>query len=118
MLKRLSRQETFTADELLVELREQYGEQVNRTSLENAVSVLQGGFVSKEEERRKFEAIEILKADAEAGRFERMKSYEVRLEHPVFAAHVRDLVQVGLHRYQDICGSTKQKEGPFVLYEK
>ncbi|MCD7818443.1 MAG: DUF3427 domain-containing protein [Lachnospiraceae bacterium] len=118
MLKRLSQQETFTVEELSAELGEQYGEPVNRMSMESAVSVLRGEFVSKEEERRKFEVIEILKADEEAGRFHRMKSYEARLGHPAFAAHVRDLVQVGLHRYQDIYGSASQKEGPFVLYEK
>ncbi len=116
ILKHLALKEAFTVDELMIEMEEQYQEPVNRSSVERAVQVLQGEFVSKEEERRKYQEIDIVEA-GDNGLLKRMKSYEARLGQQEFAKQVADLVSVGLRRYRDKYGRTKHRVGPFVLYE-
>lgn len=113
ILKRLFIQETFSVTALMRELNNQYKEQLDQKSLVNAVQVLEGRFVSKDEEYQKFCHIDILES-RDNNVIHRMASYEDRLHHMEFRKQLEDLIGVGIRRYEE-----KYKEGnPFVLYEK
>lgn len=113
ILKRLFIQETFSVTALMRELDNQYKEQLDQKSLVNAVQVLEGRFVSKDEEYQKFCHIDILES-RDNNVIHRMASYEDRLHHMEFRKQLEDLIGVGIRRYEE-----KYKEGnPFVLYEK
>ena len=58
-LKRLFRTEQISLAELTEELKNAYMDSFDQASLENAIRVLEGRFVSKEEEYQKYKAIDI-----------------------------------------------------------
>ena len=99
------------------ELKQTYLFAFDQVSLENAIHVLEGRFVSKDEEYKKYKEISILE-DHEKRFVRRMKSYTERLMHAEFYRQINDLISVGLRRYQDRYGMINQTGGPFVLYEK
>lgn len=94
-------------------LIQKYGHEICKADLEDAAEVLEGKFVSKEEELRKYERMEILTADAN-GEVKRLYAYAERLTHPDFYKQVETLVEVGLRRYREKYNTPDR----FVLYEK
>ncbi|MDY2628530.1 MAG: DEAD/DEAH box helicase [Lachnospiraceae bacterium] len=117
ILKRLFTREQISLEELAAELQEIYLSAFDESSLEDAIRVLEGRFVSKEEEYRKYKSIDILE-DHESRLIRRMASYAKRLQHLEFYHQIEDLVSVGLSRYQDKYGACRTSESRFVLYEK
>ena len=117
ILKRLFTREQISLEELAAELQEIYLSAFDESSLEDAIRVLEGRFVSKEEEYRKYKSIDILE-DHESRLIRRMASYAKRLQHLEFNHQIEDLVSVGLRRYQDKYGTCRTSESRFVLYEK
>lgn len=117
ILKKLFTSEQISLAELAEELKISYKESFDRTSLENAVRVLEGRFVSKEEEYQKYKKIDIIEEHNEK-MICRMTSYAKRLRHAEFNNQIRDLIDVGLARYQEKFGSCQEPDNPFVLYEK
>lgn len=113
ILHSLMSREQLDVEELNQHLTEKYGYTIDLKDMSNAASVLEGTFVSKEDELRKYSQIEILKFD-EAGIIRRLRSYEERLSHQEFYKQVNDLVEVGLRRYYEKYNS----EDKFILYEK
>lgn len=113
ILRSLMTKEQVDLKELNEELIGKYGYQSNINDINNAVSVLEGNFVSKEDELKKYRQIEILKRNNDI-RIERMMSFASRLSHEEFKTQVNDLIEVGLRRYYDKYNS----EDKFVLYEK
>lgn len=109
----LMKRNQVNVKELYQSLTEKYGYILNMEDMNNAISVLKGHFVSKEEELRKYDQINILKWD-DGERIYRMSSYEERLAHHEFYSQVDDLVEVGLRRYYEKYNS----EDKFILYEK
>lgn len=85
--------------------------------VENAIDVLQGHFVTKEEEYQKFSHIDVLDYD-ERKFFNRMESFAERLKHKEFYEQIDDIVSVGLKRYVDKYMVKESAETPFVMYEK
>jgi len=81
------------------------------------VQVLQGHFVSKEAEYKKFCQIDILESDY-SGMIRRVQSYADRLAHIQFYMQVEDIIKVGIRRYQDKYLPGRKSDNPFVLYEK
>lgn len=63
ILKCFMEQEVIHIDDMCVEFQEKYGYDVDMTSFANAVDVLQGHFVSKEEEYKKYRHINIVDND-------------------------------------------------------
>lgn len=117
ILKRLLTNERISLPSLAEELKHTYTAAYDQASLENAIQVLEGRFVSKDEEYQKFKTISIL--DAKDKNFIcRMQSYRIRLQHAEFYKQIEDLISVGLKRYQQKFGSGHPSEGPFILYEK
>ena len=117
ILKRLFKSDKVSFDDLLDELQHTYLSSCDRESLENAIRVLEGKFVSKSEEYEKYKGIGILESHDE--RFiHRMKSYAERLKHLDFYHQIEDIINVGLSRYKEKYEANREKESPFVLYEK
>lgn len=95
----------------------QYGYAFQMSHLENAVEVLQGHFVSNAKEYQKFSDVDMIKID-EKNVLQRMTSFTERLSHLEFYKQLKDIISVGLRRYQDKYLKKDDYENPFVLYEK
>lgn len=117
ILRALIHKGDVSVDEMQNRFSNQYGYILSLDSVQNAVSVLEGRFVSKEEEYQKYCHIDILKYD-EKRMLRRMQSFASRLQHKEFYRQVNDLVEVGLRRYQEKYRTEKKQDCPFLLYEK
>ena len=117
ILKRLFTKEQISISDLVEELRRSYISSYNQKSLEDAIHVLGGHFVSKEEEYQKYKSISILE-DQDKSFIRRMQSYANRLQHEEFYHQVEDIISVGLTRYREKYGEDQRSNNPFVLYEK
>jgi hypothetical protein len=117
ILKRLMKHEVIRIDEIKSELQEKYGYVVDMTSFSNAIEVLQGHFVSKEEEYQKYCHIDIVSND-DSHMLRRMMGFAERLKHMEFNRQVEDIIEVGLRRYKEKYHVGRTEESPFVLYEK
>ncbi len=94
-----------------------YGYVVSLASINDAANVLQGHFVSKEDEYQKYCHIDILQYDGE-GRIRRLESYAKRLKHQEFYKQISDLIEVGLIKYDERQRGGATEVNKFVLYEK
>ncbi len=117
ILKRLMKHAVIHVDTVKKELQEQYSYIVDMDSFTNAIDVLRGHFVSKEEEYKKYCHIDIVKSD-NMGTLQRMMAFAERLQHAEFNRQVEDIVEVGLRRYREKYHSDRSGEERFVLYEK
>ena len=117
ILKRLFHSDLISLSELTNELKNTYLNSFDKASLENAIQVLEGRFVSKEAEYQKYKKIDII-GDHDAKFIRRMVSYTKRLQHREFYKQMDDLIRVGLSRYQDKFAKKQDADSPFVLYEK
>lgn len=117
IMKRFLSREVIYMDEMKREFQEKYGCEIELPSFENAISVLQGHFVSKEDEYKKYCHIDIVNYD-ENRTLQRMKSFAECLQHMEFYRQLNDIVEVGLRRYKDKYFEGQSEESPFALYEK
>ncbi|MBQ9141619.1 MAG: DEAD/DEAH box helicase [Lachnospiraceae bacterium] len=117
ILKQLMKQEVIRINDIKRELCQQYGYVVDMASFTNAVEVLQGKFVSKEEEYQKYCHIDIVNND-DRQMLRRMMGFAERLKHIEFNRQVEDIIEVGLRRYKEKYHVGRTDETPFVLYEK
>ncbi|RHU83171.1 DUF3427 domain-containing protein [Clostridiaceae bacterium OM08-6BH] len=116
ILKRFMKQKVISMDEM-IDAFEKKGYLVDLNSLENAVDVLQGHFVSKDDEYQKYSKIDILDKHEEKMLY-RMQRYAKSLESREFYRQIDDIVEVGLRRYHEKYDVGRREEYPFVLYEK
>ena len=77
-----------------------YDYKVNMQSIDNAADVLQGKFVSKDDEYKRFCRIDILEEDSN-NIFHRMNNFTTRLQNEEFKKQIDDIIEVGLKRYHD-----------------
>lgn len=117
ILKHLLKQELIQVDDIKQDLKVKYGYEVDMTSFKSAVEVLQGCFVSTEEEYKKYCHIDIVNNE-NSKMLRRMKAFSKRLQHREFFRQIDDIVEVGLRRYKEKYLSGRTEESPFVLYEK
>lgn len=117
ILRSLLKNDQIGIDEFAEAYKRKYGREIARAQIDEAVRVLQGHFVSKEEEYQKFCHIDILSYD-EGKMIKRLTSYADRLSHAEFYRQIDDIISVGIARYSDKYGKKKEEESPFVLYEK
>lgn len=117
ILKSIMNEGRADRKDIQMRLKKQYQVDFDVKSIDNAFGVLQGTFVSKKEELRKFSYIEILQK-IDRGFYERMTSFSERLQHNEFYNQVYDLICLGLSRYEDIYNGSMYKRGAFILYEK
>jgi hypothetical protein len=117
ILKRLMKQEVIHVNEIKRELQAQYGYVVDMPSFNNAIDVLQGHFVAKDDEYQKYCNIDIVSND-NLSTLRRMMGFAERLKHMEFNRQVEDIIEVGLRRYKEKYHVGRTEESPFVLYEK
>lgn len=117
ILKAVMENENISVESLKERFRKKYKCELKLSDMQNAVDVLQGHFVSKEEEYQKFSQIDVLHYD-EKQRIGRAVSFTNRLAYKEFYAQIEDIVSVGLSRYRDKYMGGGSGEIPFVLYEK
>ena len=90
----------------------------HHASFLDAIGVLEGRFVAKDDEYQKFCHIDIInQRQNKEGMIYRLESYAGRLQHQEFRREVNDLIEVGFRRYHDIYAKN-ESGSPFVLYEK
>ncbi len=117
ILKRFLKNEIIHLDTLQQEFQKKYGYAIDEASFENAVDVLKGHFVSKEEEFKKYCHIDIVN-NTGTNMLQRMTGFADRLLHLEFYKQVDDIIEVGLRRYKDKFAVGQTQDNPFVLYEK
>ena len=117
ILKYLLNQDTVWIKDIKREFQAKYGYEVDISSFFNAVDVLKGSFVSKEEESVKYSHAYIVN-NVDGQMFRRVAEFARLLEHTEFLKQVYDIVEVGLRRYRDKYHSGRTEKSPFVLYEK
>ena len=117
IMKRCLHIEEIHLDKIITEFKSRYGYDIDAESLENAISVLQGGFTRDEKEDEKYGQLEIISTD-KIGVLRRGRAFAERLKHLEFYKQVDDIVKVGLRRYADKFLSGRSENNPFVLYEK
>ncbi|CDA67655.1 dNA or RNA helicases of superfamily II [Clostridium sp. CAG:510] len=117
ILRKLLKEGTVNFEKFDNDFAVTYGYHVNLDSFDNAVEVLQGKFVSKEEEYQKYSHMDILCRE-EDRRLKRLIGFAKRLENAEFLRQVDDIVEVGLKRYADKYEAGVTEKFPFVIYEK
>lgn len=117
ILKAVLTNEHVSVEKLQEDFKKKYDYEFRLQNVENAIEVLRGHFVSKDEEYQRFCHIDVLNYDA--GKFlSRMNSFADRLKHKDFYDQIEDIVSVGLKRYADKYMVKESTESPFVMYEK
>jgi superfamily II DNA or RNA helicase/HKD family nuclease len=117
ILRHLVKDGNYSFDELKKEFYQKYNEQPDKASYEDAVHVLQGGFVANSSEVEKYFDIDILSYD-KIGTLNRLSKFAERLKKMEFYRQVDDIIEVGLRRYKDKYSKGREEGTPFVLYEK
>lgn len=117
IIKRFLHNEVINVESIKKDIQMKYGYAIDRRSFDNAVSVLQGHFVSKEEEYQRYSHMDIVNYDGQQ-MLQRMRGFAERLQHTEFYKQVDDIIAVGLSRYKEKFAAGQTAEQPFVLYEK
>ena len=102
------------------EFEEKYHFPMDEKSFYNAIDVLQGHFVSKEDEYKKYSVMNLILPEESELNMEKssylLHEFRERLCHSEFSNQVEDVIKVGLKRYSDIYATSDGAK--FVLYEK
>ncbi len=118
ILERLMNQDTLDFEIFKSDFFDKYGFHIDIDTYIDALTVLSGHFVSKEEEYKKFsKAMHILEIDSD-NRVQRLSAYTVSLGHSVYRHMIQDIIDVGMFKYQSRYKNEKNKDIPFIPYEK
>ena len=116
LLREITEKGAVDSSELQDTLKREFDFDTTPSLVAGYADVLEGSFVSREDDLRKYSGIDILRYD-ENGRIWRMESFAQRLENREFSKLVKDIISVGLSRYNDRYRDTNG-DSQFVLYEK
>lgn len=117
ILKEFLDKDTISTSDVRRELEYEYDYFITDQEVEESVKVLQGHFVSKDDEYQKYKFMNILRPDGERT-MRSVEAYQRCLRNEDFNAQIRDIIKVGLARYKDKYTKGKSEDTPFVLYEK
>ena len=117
ILKEFLDKDTISTSDVRRELEYEYDYFITDQEVEESVKVLQGHFVSKDDEYQKYKFMNILHPDGERT-MRSVEAYQRCLQNEEFNAQIRDIIKVGLARYKDKYTKGKSEDTPFVLYEK
>lgn len=117
IIKHFLHNEVVNVESIKKDFQIKYGYAIDKRSFDNAISVLQGYFVSKEEEYQRYCHMDIVNRDGRQ-MLQRMRGFTERLKHAEFYKQVDDIIAVGLSRYKEKFAAGQTTEHPFVLYEK
>ena len=116
LLREITEKRAVDSSELQDTLKREFDFDTTPSLVAGYADVLEGSFVSREDDLRKYSGIDILRYD-ENGVIWRMESFAQRLENREFSKLVKDIISVGLSRYNDRYRDTNG-DSQFVLYEK
>ena len=116
LLREITEKRAVDSSELQDTLKREFDFDTTPSLVAGYADVLEGSFVSREDDLRKYSGIDILRYD-ENGVIWRMESFAQRLENREFSKLVKDIISVGLSRYNDRYRGTNGDK-LFVLYEK
>jgi superfamily II DNA or RNA helicase len=117
ILREFLEKDRISYAEIIENCRRSYGYAITTEKIEAACKVLKGEFVTNNLEREKFCHIDIVNT-SEKNVLDRIVSYTERLSHKDFYDQIKDIIFVGLSRYQDKYSKPYESSCPFVLYEK
>lgn len=117
ILKEFLDKDTISTNDVRRELEYEYDYFITDQEVEESVKVLQGHFVSKDDEYQKYKFMNILRPDGERT-MRSVEAYQRCLRNEEFNAQIRDIIKVGLARYKDKYTKGKSEDTPLVLYEK
>ncbi len=103
----------LTYEEVKEKIRADYGITVDDTSLTSAVSLLEGNFVTNEDEKKKYGGLNILSSDGDD--IIRGALYGEIERNEEFRREFDDIIKLSKRRYEDKYHSP---DSTFVLYEK
>lgn len=110
---------TLDTEDFCRDFDEKYHFPIDEKSFYNAIDVLQGRFVSKEDEHKKYGYMNLFVLEKNRNHNKTMclaNEFRKQLHRFEFYAQVDDIISVGLKRYSDKYAT--EDGTPFVLYEK
>ncbi len=120
ILRRKIHTGSLDVEDFRKEFEEKYHFPMDEKSFYNAIDVLQGHFVSKEDEYKKYSVMNLILPEESELNMEKssylLHEFRERLCHSEFSNQVEDVIKVGLKRYSDIYATSDGAK--FVLYEK
>lgn len=120
ILRRKIHTGSLDVEDFRKEFEEKYHFPMDEKSFYNAIDVLQGHFVSKEDEYKKYSVMNLILPEESELNMEKSSyishEFRERLHHSEFSNQVDDIIKVGLKRYSDIYATPDGAK--FVLYEK
>ena len=96
---------------------QKYAYKLDTDTFDQAINVLQGKFVSTDKEYQKYKDIQIVLKD-ESYKAERLQFYMKKIQNLYFDEQIRDIVKIGLKRYEENYATGVKIDDPFVLYQK
>lgn len=117
IVRELIESDTIRFEQFEREFEDRYGYHIDLPSFDNAIEVLQGKFVSKDEEYQKYCSIDIVH-EGNNRMISRLSAFVDKMNHIEFLKQISDIVEVGIKRYQDKYSRNTTDGSPFVLYEK
>lgn len=115
ILKLLLEQGRFTVDEVKRLVKELYHIDVTEETIQSAIRVLEGNFINSPSDKKKYADMEILSLQSDC--YARMNAFYQRIQHRDFYEQMKDLIELGLRKYQDMyCGL--QDDLGLALYQK
>ena len=117
ILEQLLEHGSIVMDKLKDEFIEKYDFRIQDVSIQNAISVLQGEFATNKEELEKYNTIAIA-TNSQDNMLRRMDTFANRVKHQEFYKQMKDIVAVGLKRFDEKYISSLREDIPLVMYEK
>lgn len=104
-------------DEIQQDFKMRFDRDISPRSIDIACDVLNGKFVRDENELNRYSQINIISVEA-GGKLNGLMDYAEGFKHKDFYDQIRDIVNVGLARYNDKYTNSYSEDRPFVLYER
>lgn len=115
ILKLLLEQGRFTADDIIMLIKQWYQIDTTQETIESAVRVLEGKFINSPGDKKRYAHMELL--SSETAYYARMNSFYQRIQHRDFYEQMKDLIELGLRKYQDMYHGLQDDLG-LALYQK
>ncbi len=122
ILQKLLMQDSIDYQIFSDEFVQKYGYRIDEASYLGAISVLQGHFVSKEDEYLKYRSsMQMFDVD-DAKRLKRLTGYAARLQHLEYRRQIKDIIRVGLKKYeiqrQNVKAAADSRFIPYAKYSR
>ena len=107
----------FNKNSIEKDLKDKFNITLSEKSIDSAISILEGEFVSNEKEKERYAHLDIL-TEKHTGNYVRMAIFSEKIKHMEFRKQLNDLIELGIRRYNDFYCSENNRREEFVLYQK